>query len=75
MENQLMEFVFNKERYEYLKERLGDKISFVSYYKSEFSNEDSVVFTFDAKDKYDILNLFHAGIAYGVQVGIGKITE
>jgi|LakMenEpi03Aug12_release.lakeMendotaPanAssembly.Ray.scaffolds.fasta_scaffold4399017_1 hypothetical protein len=77
METQVMEFVFNKPRYDYLKERLGDRITFISYYKpTEIdTDENSVRCSLTIKDKYDVLDLFHSGIAYGLQVGLGRIRE
>jgi REP element-mobilizing transposase RayT len=77
METQEMEFVFNKPRYDYLKERLGDKITFISYYKpTEIdTDENHIRCSLTIKDKYDVLDLFHSGISYGLQIGFGRISE
>jgi hypothetical protein len=71
-----MEFVFNKSRYEHLKENLKANVNFVSYLETpDGVDENYIRFSIDITDTLDVLDLYHTGIKFGLGVGLGKLTE
>ena len=76
MEKQTIEFVFNKNRYDHLKENLKDKVNFISYLSTpEGVDENYIKFSIDITDTIDILDLYHTGIKFGLGIGLGRLTE
>ena len=76
MERQTIEFVFNKNRYDHLKENLKDKVNFVAYHQTpEGVDENYIKFTIEITDTLDILDLYHTGIKFGLGIGLGQLTE
>ena len=55
--------IMSKDRFEWLKERMKDKISFI---KEEVTVAETWIhFTIIIEDKFDLMELFHAGVALG----------
>lgn len=55
--------IMSKDRFEWLQERMQNKIQFI---REEVTVAETWVhFTIEVETKYDLMDLFHAGIAFG----------
>jgi hypothetical protein len=63
----IYKLLLSKERYDFLKQKMGDKVSFIA--NEIEGNFHWVHFEIKINNNIDLLDLFHVGLMYGYRQG------